>query len=62
MPRRGQRSVDITHPLLTLLRGKFDNQIEMWLSPRFGGMPVRIKITQSNGDFVDQQLSGSSAP
>ncbi|MEY3486637.1 MAG: hypothetical protein RL075_642, partial [Pseudomonadota bacterium] len=24
--------------------------------------PVRIKITQSNGDFVDQQLSGSSTP
>ena len=41
---------------------EFDQKIETWFAPSMSYWPVRIKITQSNGDFVDQQLSGSSAP
>ena len=41
---------------------EFDQKIEAWFAPSMSYWPVRIKITQSNGDFVDQQLSGTSAP
>ena len=41
---------------------EFDQKIETWFAPSMSYWPVRIKITQSNGDFVDQQLSGSSEP
>lgn len=41
---------------------EFDQKIETWFAPSMSYWPVRIKITQNNGDFVDQQLSGSSAP
>jgi hypothetical protein len=41
---------------------EFDQKIEAWFAPSMTYWPVRIKITQSNGDFLDQQLSGTSAP
>ena len=41
---------------------EFDQKVEAWFAPSLAYWPVRIKITQSNGDFVDQQLSGSSTP
>jgi hypothetical protein len=39
-------------------RREFDQKVEIWYAPSLGYLPVRNKITQSNGDFVDQQLSG----
>jgi hypothetical protein len=41
-------------------RREFDQKIEIWYAPSLGYLPVRNKITQHNGDFVDQQLSGLS--
>lgn len=38
-----------THP--------YDNQVEVWLAPSLGYLPVRVRWMQSNGDVVDQQLS-----
>lgn len=35
---------------------EFDNRVELWLSPALDWLPARIRITQSNGDFADQQL------
>jgi hypothetical protein len=46
---------------ICLPRGKFDNQIEMWLSSKYGGMPVRIKITQASGSFIDMEMNSSEA-
>jgi hypothetical protein len=46
---------------ICLPRGKFDNQIEMWLSEKYGGMPVRIKITQASGSFIDMEMNGTEA-
>lgn len=37
-------------------RAPFDDTVELWLAPSFGYLPVRIKITQPNGDFADMQL------
>lgn len=38
-------------------RGEYDQMLEIWLAPSLGYLPVRSKITQSNGDFVDQQMT-----
>lgn len=37
-------------------RREFDQRIEVWFAPTMGYLPVRFKITQANGDFVDQNL------
>jgi len=34
---------------------------ELWLGSEMGYLPVRIRITQDNGDFVDLLLSGQEA-
>ena len=48
-----------TQRWVCLPRGKFDSQIEMWLSKSLGGLPVRIKISQVNGNFIDMEMRGS---
>ncbi|MBI2751286.1 MAG: DUF3108 domain-containing protein [Burkholderiales bacterium] len=35
--------------------GDYDPKTEIWLAPELGYLPVRIRLTQRNGDFVDQQ-------
>jgi hypothetical protein len=35
--------------------GEYDAKTEIWLAPDVGYLPVRIRLTQPNGDFVDQQ-------
>ena len=35
----------------------YDNQVEIWLAPSLGHLPVRVLWTQANGDSVDQRLS-----
>ncbi len=41
---------------------EYDQRVEVWLAPALGYLPVRNKITQSNGDFIDQQLSALAQP
>ncbi len=43
-------------------RKEFDQKVEVWYAPSLGYLPVRSKITQSNGDFVDQQLNTVGKP
>lgn len=38
-------------------RREYDQKVEIWYAPSLGYLPVRSKITQHNGDFVDQQLN-----
>jgi len=33
-----------------------DNTIELWMAPSLQHLPVRIRITQNNGDWLDQRL------
>lgn len=35
---------------------------EVWLGPAQGWLPVRIRLSQPNGDFIDQRWRGSEAP
>ena len=38
-------------------RREFDQKVEIWYAPSLGYLPVRNRITQQNGDFIDQTLS-----
>ena len=40
-----------------LPRKEFDSTVEMWLAPGLHHLPVRLRVTQANGDVADQQLS-----
>lgn len=35
-----------------------DQRVELWFAPTLQHLPVRMRITQPNGDAVDQRLSG----
>ncbi|MGH8821430.1 MAG: DUF3108 domain-containing protein, partial [Rhodoferax sp.] len=37
-------------------RRESDSKVEMWLAPSMGYLPVRIRLTQANGDQFDQRL------
>ncbi|MDM0000003.1 DUF3108 domain-containing protein [Variovorax sp. J22P240] len=34
----------------------FDDKVEVWLSPELAYLPVRLRLTQAGGDFVEMQL------
>lgn len=40
----------------------YDQTVEIWLAPGMAYLPVRNRITQHNGDFVDQQLRSAERP
>jgi Protein of unknown function (DUF3108) len=42
--------------LKRLPRKEFDSTVEMWLAPGLQHLPVRLRVTQANGDVADQQL------
>jgi hypothetical protein len=47
----------VTARLLTRSpRREFDKTLQVWLAPALGHLPVRLRITEHNGDFVDQLL------
>ena len=37
-------------------RREFDARVEVWMARSLDYLPARIRITQANGDVVDQQL------
>lgn len=43
-------------------RREYDQKVEIWYAPALGYLPVRNRITQANGDFVDQQLKSVVKP
>lgn len=54
-------------PLLALKltrqpRREYDQKVEIWFAPALGYLPVRSKVTQHNGDFIDQQLRAVGPP
>lgn len=38
-------------------RGTYDSKLEFWTDPSLTGLPVRIRITQANGSYIDMKLS-----
>ncbi len=43
-------------------RREYDQTVEIWYAPSLGFVPVRNRITQQNGDFIDQQLTQALRP
>ena len=41
---------------------EYDQKVEVWYAPSLGFLPVRNRITQANGDFVDQQITSVTRP
>ena len=46
----------LTSKWVCLPRGKYDTKVELWLSRTHAWMPVRIRITQVSGSFIDMTL------
>ncbi len=44
-----------TVKLVRLPRRDYDQKVELWLAPALDYLPARIKITEHNGDYIDQQ-------
>jgi hypothetical protein len=36
-------------------RQTYDQQLDIWMAPKLGYLPARIRITEANGDYVDQK-------
>lgn len=58
LPGGEQRALRLTR----LPRRDYDQKVEIWLAPALAYLPARIRITQSNGDVVDQQWRGTATP
>lgn len=43
-------------------RREFDQRIELWFAPGLDYLPVRLRITNANGDVVDQLLRSLEKP
>lgn len=48
-----------TRKLVRNARREFDQKVELWLAPTLGYLPARIRITESNGDYIDQKWLAS---
>ncbi len=40
-------------------RSEYDQRLELWLAPSLGYLPVRLRLSQANGDVLDQQWRAS---
>jgi hypothetical protein len=36
--------------------------VELWLGTAMDYVPVRVRLTQANGDYVDQQWASTDRP
>ncbi|TAH10156.1 MAG: DUF3108 domain-containing protein [Curvibacter sp.] len=42
--------------------GPYSNRAEIWLAPSMGYLPVRIRLTETNGDVADKLWRSTQAP
>lgn len=49
-------------PLQRLPRREYDQKAQVWLAPSLGYLPVRIRLTEANGDFAELNLQSREAP
>lgn len=47
----------VRHP-----RRQFDQEVAIWLAPAMSWLPVRLRITEHNGDYLDQKWESSEVP
>jgi hypothetical protein len=62
---QGKEALDLPGGRTTALRltrnprKEYDVKVELWLAPGHAYAPVRLRLTQPNGDWVDQQWSST---
>ena len=61
-PLRIQGEEVSTVKLMRAPAKEFDSKVELWYAPSMGYLPVRIRLTQANGDFADMQLRATETP
>ena len=60
----GQENLKLDNQTLATLkwvcqpRNRFDAQVTFWMAEKYAWLPVRIKITQTNGDYIDLLFKG----
>ncbi|MFN7445007.1 MAG: DUF3108 domain-containing protein [Curvibacter sp.] len=42
--------------------GQDELRVEVWFAPYFGWLPARLRLSQPNGDYIDQQWRGTAPP
>ena len=42
-------------------RQEFDQKVELWMAPALGYLPARIRITEPNGDYIDQKWQATES-
>lgn len=52
---------DVVH-LARVPRREFEPRLDLWMAPRVAWLPARIRLQQTNGDFIDQRLIAQEAP
>lgn len=52
---------DVVH-LARVSRREFEPRLDLWMAPRVAWLPARIRLQQTNGDFIDQRLVAQEAP
>ncbi len=57
-PKGDLRAIKLTRKS----RREYDQKVEVWYAPSLGYLPVRNRITQQSGDFIDQQLTAVVYP
>ena len=43
-------------------RNEYEQKIDLWLSPSHGYLPARLRITQANGDVIEETLKTVAKP
>lgn len=43
-------------------RNEYDQKLELWLSPAYDYVPARLRITQANGDVIEETLKSLGKP
>ncbi|QHI99182.1 DUF3108 domain-containing protein [Xylophilus rhododendri] len=43
-------------------RKEYDTRVEVWFAPALGYLPVRMRITQQTGDYIEQTLESAERP
>lgn len=64
----GEEAVDIPYGQVQSMkltrspRREYDQKVEVWLATTMGYLPARVRVTEHNGNILDQQLSTMETP
>jgi hypothetical protein len=58
LPGGDMTGLKLTRPPVS----EFEPRLEVWFGPDVAYLPIRIRLSQSNGDFVEQMWRGTQKP